>query len=88
MKHVFIFAIRLYQIFISPAIGGRARCRFFPRCSDYSIEVFRNFGIIKGMWLTAKRLARCNPLCEGGLDLPPAKINENSSAKNFPLEKI
>ena len=64
-----ILLIRGYQIFISPAIGGR----FFPRCSDYSIEVLKNFGILKGSYLTIKRILKCNPLFKGGLDLPPER---------------
>lgn len=71
LTNILIKLIRFYQIFISPAIGGRYRCRFFPRCSDYSIEVLKNFGIVKGTYLTIKRILRCNPLFKGGLDLPP-----------------
>ncbi|MBR1544434.1 MAG: membrane protein insertion efficiency factor YidD [Alphaproteobacteria bacterium] len=72
----FILIIRGYQIFISPLFGGRYRCRFFPRCSDYSIEVLKNFGIVKGSYLTIKRILRCNPFFNGGYDPPPKKDNE------------
>jgi putative membrane protein insertion efficiency factor len=68
-----IFLVKGYQTFISPVIGGRYRCRFIPRCSDYSIEVLKNFGIVKGSYLTIKRILKCNPLSKGGLDLPPTK---------------
>ena len=72
-------------MFISPIIGGRYRCRFFPRCSDYSIEVLKNFGIVKGTYLTIKRILRCNPLCKGGLDLPPVptKKKGNYNGKKY-----
>lgn len=69
----FILIVRSYQIFISPVIGGAYRCRFQPRCSDYSIEVLENFGALKGSYLTLKRIIKCNPFCKGGLDLPPQK---------------
>ena len=71
-----IILIKGYQLFISPIIGGRYHCRFIPRCSDYSIEVLKNFGIVKGSYLTIKRILRCNPLSKGGLDLPPQKSKE------------
>ncbi|MDR2098797.1 MAG: membrane protein insertion efficiency factor YidD [Rickettsiales bacterium] len=70
---VLCLLIRGYQIFISPAIGGRTRCRFFPRCSDYSLQVLNESGIFVGIYLTAKRVLKCNPFCRGGLDLPPVK---------------
>lgn len=73
MVKVIIFFIRLYQIFISPIIGGFYKCRFYPRCSDYSVEVYKNFGIFKGTILTIKRIIKCNPFCKGGVDLPPKK---------------
>ncbi|MBD5398918.1 membrane protein insertion efficiency factor YidD [bacterium] len=71
-----IFLIRIYQTFISPIIGGRYHCKFHPRCSDYSIEVLKNFGILKGSCLTIKRILKCNPFSKGGLDLPPQKSKE------------
>ena len=70
---IFILFIRGYQIFISPLFGGRYRCRFFPRCSDYSIEVLKNFGIVKGSYLTIKRILKCNPFFDGGFDPPPER---------------
>ena len=70
---LFIFIIKIYQKFISPIIGGSYRCRFYPRCSDYSIEVLKTFGILRGTYLTIKRIIRCNPFFKGGLDLPPKK---------------
>ena len=73
MVKVIIFLIRLYQIFISPITGGFYKCRFYPRCSDYSVEVYKKFGILKGTILTMKRIIKCNPFCECGIDLPPKK---------------
>lgn len=71
-----IFLVRIYQTFISPIIGGRYHCKFHPRCSDYSIEVLKNFGILKGSYLTIKRILKCNPFSKGGVDLPPTKSKE------------
>ncbi len=48
------------------------QCRFYPTCSNYSIEALQEHGAMKGSWLTVKRIARCHPGCEGGHDpVPP-----------------
>jgi putative membrane protein insertion efficiency factor len=66
----FILAIRLYQVTLSPLLGGH--CRFWPSCSRYAMEAYRVHGPVRGTWLTAWRLARCHPLGGGGYDpVPP-----------------
>ncbi len=48
------------------------QCRFYPTCSNYSIDALQQHGAIKGSWLTIKRISRCHPGCEGGHDpVPP-----------------
>lgn len=69
MKRFLTFLIRCYQLGISPFLPPR--CRFLPTCSEYALEAIRTHGALKGCWLTAKRLARCHPLCEGGFDPVP-----------------
>lgn len=67
---VLILPIKVYQWVISPLLGQR--CRFWPSCSQYAIEALRLHGPIKGGWLALKRLGRCHPFCEGGIDpVPP-----------------
>ena len=56
--------IRFYQRFISPGLGRN--CRFTPTCSQYGIEAIQTHGCIKGLLLTAWRIARCNPLGRWG----------------------
>ncbi|MET0166483.1 MAG: membrane protein insertion efficiency factor YidD [Vicinamibacterales bacterium] len=63
-------AIRAYKLFISPYFWGS--CRFFPSCADYAAEAIERHGLIKGGWLGLRRLARCHPLCDGGVDPVPA----------------
>ena len=65
----FIFLIKLYQWIISPWLGSQ--CRFTPTCSQYGIEALKKHGLIKGGWLTAKRIARCNPWGGHGADPVP-----------------
>ena len=71
-----ILFIRCYQLIISPIIGPR--CRFTPSCSHYAIEAIKRHGMIRGCWLTARRLVKCHPLNEGGYDpVPPCCANKN-----------
>lgn len=67
--------IRLYQIAISPLLGPR--CRFVPTCSCYGITALKRHGLLKGGWLTLKRVLKCHPLNDGGFDPVPPKINNN-----------
>ena len=65
----FIGLIKVYQLVISPLIGPS--CRYTPTCSQYGIEALRKYGLIKGLWLTIKRIARCNPWVGHGHDPVP-----------------
>lgn len=69
MSWVLIKLIRAYQYIISPFIGPS--CRFAPSCSDYTIEAVRKHGVVKGLWLGMKRIARCHPWNPGGHDPVP-----------------
>jgi putative membrane protein insertion efficiency factor len=61
--------IRAYKRFISPHFAGS--CRFLPSCADYAAEAVSRFGVCRGSWLAAMRLARCHPLCPAGHDPVP-----------------
>jgi len=71
MKSLLIQLIRFYQKFISPMMPPT--CRFQPTCSQYGIEAIQHHGIIKGTWLTIKRILRCHPFSKGGFDPVPIK---------------
>jgi hypothetical protein len=64
-----IAPVRVYQWTLSPILGRQ--CRFHPTCSHYAVEAVRVHGAGRGVWLTAKRLARCHPFGKGGLDPVP-----------------
>ena len=61
--------IRLYQLALSPWLGGQ--CRFVPTCSVYADEALRRFGVARGLGLTLRRLGRCHPWAAGGYDPVP-----------------
>lgn len=69
MKHVFVFLIRGYQLFLSPLFPPS--CRYYPTCSQYAIEAIEKHGATKGSWLAAKRISRCHPFRAGGFDPIP-----------------
>jgi putative membrane protein insertion efficiency factor len=69
MKKVLLSALRGYQYALRPLMG--ANCRFFPSCSDYAHEAVERHGAAKGVWLAARRLARCHPYHPGGYDPVP-----------------
>ena len=69
MRWLALRAIRLYQLALSPYIGGQ--CRHAPSCSGYAYEAIAKHGAVSGVWLAAKRLARCQPLGTSGYDPVP-----------------
>lgn len=63
--------IRLYQLTLSPYLGGT--CRFLPTCSHYAIEALGAHGALRGSLLALRRLSACHPLGRSGYDpVPPA----------------
>lgn len=75
-------AFRLYKSLLSPAMHAIApsRCLYLPTCSEYAYTAVSRFGIVRGSWLAVRRLARCHPWGEGGLDPVP----ERHSSTDFP----
>ncbi|MBA0657064.1 hypothetical protein Gotri_008670 [Gossypium trilobum] len=65
--------LKFYKREISPVIPKS--CRFVPSCSEYSMEAYKKYGVVKGTVLTAWRLCRCNPLGGSGFD-PPRWFDE------------
>jgi len=61
--------IRIYQLLLSPLFP--ASCRYLPSCSNYAIEAIGRHGIIVGVGLAARRLARCHPWGSSGFDPVP-----------------
>jgi putative membrane protein insertion efficiency factor len=71
LRKIPVGIIKLYQIVLSPILGPT--CRFHPSCSHYAIGAITEHGIVKGCWLSAKRILKCHPLNDGGYDPVPEK---------------
>jgi uncharacterized protein len=60
------YFVKAYQLVIGPFLPKV--CRFYPSCSQYSLEAYRKFGVLRGTRMTLKRLGRCHPWHPGGYD--------------------
>ena len=70
--------VHVYRYCISPLLGPR--CRFYPTCSAYMIEAIQLHGPIKGTFLGLKRLSRCHPYNDGGIDpVPGSPLSDEQS---------
>jgi uncharacterized protein len=66
-----VFLIQLYRHMVSPL--RPATCRFVPTCSQYAVDALTEYGLIRGSWLAAARLAKCGPWHRGGWDPIPER---------------
>ena len=71
MRSLFIGLIKAYQYLISPLLGPS--CRFHPTCSHYAVEAISEYGVLKGGYLSVRRIIKCHPLHEGGHDPVPSR---------------
>ncbi|MFC1945620.1 membrane protein insertion efficiency factor YidD [Chloroflexota bacterium] len=69
MKKLCLALIRLYQATWSKVMPPQ--CRYLPTCSEYTSEAISRHGVFQGVWIGAKRIARCHPLHAGGYDPVP-----------------
>ena len=70
MKNIIIFFIKLYQ---KTPLKSHSNCKYYPTCSNYAIDAINEYGLIKGMYLSIKRILRCNPFSKGGYDPIPKR---------------
>tara|TARA_B100000963_G_scaffold64799_1_gene52908 strand:- start:1153 stop:1395 length:243 start_codon:yes stop_codon:yes gene_type:complete len=60
MTLVLIKLIKAYKFLVSPLLGNS--CRYLPTCSEYSIEALKTYGLIKGIFMSTKRILTCHPI--------------------------
>lgn len=73
--------VRAYRLLLSPWLGNQ--CRFEPTCSRYALEALQAHGAGRGAYLSARRILRCNPWCEGGHDPVPDASSPITPLKVF-----
>jgi len=84
MRTLLIALIRVYQRAVSPLFPPS--CRFLPTCSAYAAEAIAVHGAFKGSLLSLRRILRCHPLCQGGLDpVPPKSPGPGPDQRSTPL---
>jgi uncharacterized protein len=65
-----VAALRAYRRYVSPL--SPRHCRYEPTCSAYTLEATRRHGAVKGLFMGARRISRCHPWAQGGVDPVPA----------------
>lgn len=74
----------LYKLLLSPVLHAGAgmfggACRFQPTCSEYAAIALHEHGVLRGGWMTIKRIVRCHPAAKGGFDPVPSKTHSMQS---------
>jgi hypothetical protein len=69
IRFLVLTLIRGYQRLVP--VAWRGACRYHPTCSAYGLEAVERYGVVRGLWLTARRVARCHPLGASGFDPVP-----------------
>ena len=79
LTYIIIKLIKVYKFLISPLLGDS--CRYLPTCSEYSIEALKNYGLIRGIFMSVKRILSCHPIkfLGGGEGYDP--VNKKMMAK-------
>ena len=69
MKKIVILLIKLYKKILSPLISACGiHCKFYPSCSEYTMQAVEKYGVLKGGFMGIKSILRCNPFSKGGYD--------------------
>ena len=68
-RNLCVAILRLYRAVISPLYGDV--CRYYPSCSSYALQAIQRYGVVRGIWMGTKRIARCHPWGGHGHDPVP-----------------
>lgn len=71
MARLLRLLVRVYRNSVGLVLPNS--CRYQPTCSQYALDALTEYGAVKGVWLTLKRIARCHPFAASGYDPVPAQ---------------
>lgn len=74
-------SLTVYQKVISPQIS--ANCLYQQSCSGFSRAAIAEFGIVKGIALTADRLSRCNRVAATTIN--QFRVTESGKVYDLPI---
>lgn len=75
-----VWLVRLYQVTVSPLLGPV--CRYYPSCSAYGVTALERHGLLRGTWLTVRRVLRCHPWARGGVDHVPLRTSGTATRQH------
>lgn len=73
-RNACVAVLTVYRTVISPLYGDV--CRYYPTCSHYAMQAIQQHGVVRGVWMGARRIARCHPWAEGGIDDVPERAHD------------
>lgn len=80
-RNACVLVLRGYRAAISPLYGDV--CRYYPSCSHYAMQAIQHYGVVRGTWMGTRRIARCHPWAEGGIDDVPVRQQERFAITSF-----
>lgn len=69
-RNIVLTLLHGYRAVISPLYGDV--CKYYPSCSAYAVGAVQQHGVVKGTFFAGRRVLRCHPWAEGGIDDVPA----------------
>lgn len=80
-RNLCVIVLRLYRAVLSPLYGDV--CRFYPSCSAFALGAIQSHGVVRGIWLGSRRIARCHPWAAGGVDDVPIRLHQKYAVTRF-----
>jgi putative membrane protein insertion efficiency factor len=80
-RNACVAILKVYRAVISPLYGDV--CRYYPSCSHYAMQAIQHHGVVRGVWLGTRRIARCHPWAEGGIDDIPEGRHDKYAVTRF-----
>lgn len=80
-RNVCVLILRFYRAVISPLYGDV--CRYYPSCSSFTLQAIQRYGVVRGVWMGTRRIARCHPWAAGGVDDVPVRATQRYELTPF-----